>query len=233
MKKIILAKDLEGLFLGKESFLKRADIKVFTVASNDDVLRITKKEEINLIVTQLDMPGIKSEDLFGIIRKSREMQKISVIIICQDTLAQRERCKQSRANAVFTIPVDIDLLSIKMQQFLKTAPRMLYRAALAVAIEGKFKNRPVPFWTENISANGMLIKTEEPLSKEAGIFFSFFLPNGAHVSGYGEIVRVVQSETADTFYYGVKFTNVDSHAKSAIEAAINLTSRRDAHQQVN
>jgi CheY-like chemotaxis protein len=233
MKKIILTKYVEGLFREKESFLKRADIRVFTVATNDEVLRITTKEEVNLIVTQLDMPGIKSEELFSIIRKSRELQKVSVIIICQDTLAQRERCKQSRANAVFTIPVDIDLLSIKMQQFLNTAPRMLYRAALAVAIEGKFKNRPVPFWTENISANGMLIRTEEPLAKEAGIFFSFFLPNGMHVSGYGEIVRVVRSETADTFLYGIKFTNVDPRAKSAIEAAINLTSRRDARPQVS
>jgi CheY-like chemotaxis protein len=233
MKTILLAKDLGSLFLGKESFLKRADIRVFTAATNDDVLRISKKEEINLIVTQLDMPGIRSEELFSIIRKSKELQKVSVIIICQDTLAQRERCKQCRANAVFTIPVDTDLLSIKMQQFLNTAPRMLYRAALAVAIEGKFKNRPVPFWTENISANGMLIKTEEPLSKEAGIFFSFFLPNGAHVSGYGEIVRVVQSETADIFLYGVKFTNVDARAKSAIEAAIKLTSRRDERPQAN
>jgi c-di-GMP-binding flagellar brake protein YcgR len=118
----------------------------------------------------------------------------------------------------------MDLLSIKMQQFLNTAPRTLYRAALAVAIEGKFKNRPVPFWTENISANGMLIKTEEPLAKEAGIFFSFFLPDGTHVSGYGEIVRVVQSETEPgTFLYGVKFTNIDPRAKAAIEAVIKIT----------
>jgi DNA-binding response OmpR family regulator len=224
MKKVILAKDLEGPFLGKDSFLNRADIKVFTAATNDDVLRISRKEEINLIVTQLDMPGIKSEDLFSIIRKSVELQKVSIIIICQDTLAQRERCKRSKANAVFTIPVDMDLLSIKMQQFLNTAPRTLYRAALAVAIEGKFKNRPVPFWTENISANGMLIKTEEPLAKEAGIFFSFFLPDGTHVSGYGEIVRVVQSETEPgTFLYGVKFTNIDPRAKAAIEAVIKIT----------
>jgi CheY-like chemotaxis protein len=226
MKKVLLAKELTGIFLEKSSFFDRNDIKVFTAATNDEVLKIYNKEELELIITQLDMPGIRTEDLFGIIRKSKKLQKVSVIIVCQDTLAQRERCKQSKANAVFTIPVDIDLLSSKAQQFLNVAPRTLYRAALAVAIEGRFKNRPLPFWTENISANGMLIKTDEPLSKDAGIFFSFFLPDGTHVSGYGEISRVVQLKTTpDTFLYGVKFTNIEPSVRSAIEAVVKLTRR--------
>lgn len=226
MKKILLAKELTGIFLEKGSFFDRTDIKVFTAATNDEVLKIYNKEELDLIITQLDMPGIRSEELFSIIRTNKKLQKVSVIIVCQDSLAQRERCKQSKANAVFTIPVDIDLLSIKAQQFLNVAPRTLYRAALAVAIEGRFKNRPLPFWTENISANGMLIKTDEPLSKDSGIFFSFFLPDGTHVSGYGEISRVVQLRTGpDTFLYGVKFTNIDPSVRSAIEAVVKLTRR--------
>jgi CheY-like chemotaxis protein len=226
MKKILLAKELTGIFLEKGSFLDRTDIKVFTAATNDDVLRIYNKEELDLIITQLDMPGIRSEELFSIIRKSQKLQKVSVIIVCQDTLAQRERCKQVKANAVFTIPVDIDMLSIKAQQFLNVAPRTLYRAALAVAIEGRFKNRPLPFWTENISANGMLIRTDEPLSKDSGIFFSFFLPDGTHVSGYGEISRVVQLRTSpDSYLYGVKFTNIDPGVRSAIESVVKLTRR--------
>jgi CheY-like chemotaxis protein len=229
MKKVLLAKELTGIFPEKSSFFDRNDIKVFTAATNDEVLKIYNKEELDLIITQLDMPGIRTEELFGIIRKSKKLQKVSVIIVCQDTLAQRERCKQSKANAVFTIPVDIDLLSSKAQQFLNVAPRTLYRAALAVAIEGRFKNRPLPFWTENISANGMLIKTDEPLSKDSGIFFSFFLPDGTHVSGYGEISRVVQLKTTpDTFLYGVKFTNIEPSVRSAIEAVVKLTRRQQA-----
>jgi hypothetical protein len=91
----------------------------------------------------------------------------------------------------------------------------------------------MPFWTENISANGMLIKTEEPLSKDAGIFFSFFLPDGTHVSGYGEISRIVQLKTAPvTFLYGIKFTNIDPSVRSAIEAVVKLSRRRNARQQV-
>ena len=229
MKKIIITRDLKRICLEASRFLERTDIRVFTADTTDDILQLYLKEKADLIVTRLDLPGMKSEEIFGIIRRSKELRDVSVIIVCQDTLAHRERCKQCRANAVLTLPVDGDLLVLKAQQFLNVAPRMMYRAALAIAIEGKFKNRPLPFWTENISANGMLIRAEEPLGKGDGIFFSFFLPDGTHVSGYGEIVRAVQlSAEPETYQLGVNFTSVDPATKAAIEQVVKLTRHRNA-----
>ncbi len=222
MKKVLIAKDLKSLFMKNKSFLDRADIRLFTAQSNDEVINIHGKEKVDLVITQLDMPGIKSEKLFHIIRNSEELRAVSTIIIGKDTLVHRERCKQCSTNAVFTLPVDIALLHIKVQQFLNVAPRKFYRVPLAVAIQGTFRERPLPFWTENISAKGMLIKSQELLLKGDGIFFSFFLPDGTHVSGYGEIARVVEQSTApDAFYYGIKFTNIDPSEQSAIESAVN------------
>jgi CheY-like chemotaxis protein len=227
MKKIIIARDLKRLCLEKSRYLERSDVRVFTADTTDDVLQISLKEKIDMIVTQLDMPGMKSEELYGIIRKSRELREVSIIIVCQDTLAHRERCRKCKANAVLTLPLDGELLSLKVQQFLSVAPRMMYRAALAVAIEGKFKNRPLPFWTENLSANGMLIRAQEPLAKGDGIFFSFFLPDGTHVSGYGEIVRAVQLvNEPDSFQFGITFTSIDPEVKAAIEKVVKLTRRK-------
>ncbi|HWR73604.1 MAG TPA: PilZ domain-containing protein [Nitrospirota bacterium] len=227
MKKVLLAKGLQYLFMEKSSFLDRADIQVFIAASNGEMLKIHRKEAVDLIITELDMPGISSEDLFSTIRKWKELRGVSSIIICEDTLAHRERCKQCRANAVFPIPVDPAMLHLKVQQFLNVAPRMSYRTAIAVAISGKFKNRPVPFRTENISASGMLIAATEPLTKGDGIFFSFFLPHGEHVSGYGEIVRIERGAGEQkSFLYGVRFTNIEPAAKAAIDAVIDRAKRR-------
>ena len=190
-------------------------------ATNDEILKICRTEVIDLLITQLEMPGIRSEELFKIIRNSRDLQGVSTIIICNDTLANRARCRQCSPNAVVTMPVDAALLHIKVQQFLNVEPRIRYRAAIAIGIEGKFKNTPLQFWTENLSISGMLIRAEEPLAKGDGIFISFFLPDGAHVSGYGEIVRVEHlSTSSDEFLYGVKFTNIAPSVKSAIEAVV-------------
>src|SRR5512143_2373372 len=207
MKKVVLASGLTALFEDKGSFLDRADIEVFTAATNGEVLRIHKDEHADLIVTTIDLPGDRIEDLFSAIRNDDDLRQVSTIIICKDTLTHRDRCKQCRANAVFTMPVDTAMLALKVQQFLNVMPRKLYRAPLAIGIQGRFKDRPLPFWTENISAGGMLIRTEEPLAKGDGVFFSFFLPDGTHISGYGEIARVDQP-AAGSYHYGIKFTNV-------------------------
>ena len=221
MKKVLLTNDIKKLFIDQSNFLDRSDIAVFTASTNAEVLKVHRKENVDLIVSQLETPGINSEKVFETIRENEELRKVSAIIICKDTLAHRERCKLINANAVFTFPVDLALLFIKMQQLLNIAPRMYYRAALAVAIQGKFKDRPVPFWTENISASGMLIKSKEPLSKGDGIFFSFFLPDGTHVSGYGEITRVKRpGPEQDTYLDGIKFTNIDPSIQAAIETVI-------------
>jgi len=227
MKKILLTKDVQKLISGQSNFLERSDMRIFTASTNAEVLKIHRQEKVDLIVARLETPGIKSEKIFATIRENEDLRGVSTILVCNDTLAHRERCKECRPNGVFTTPVDTGLLLIKMQQLLNVAPRMDYRAALAVAIQGKFKDRPLPFWTENISASGMLIKAKEPLSKGDGIFFSFFLPDGTHVSGYGEITRINrQGLEPDAFLDGIKFTNVDPGVQSAINAAVKRRSKK-------
>lgn len=221
MKKVLLAGGLKDLFAGKGSFLERADIEVYTAYTYGQMLKIHRREGVDLIITQLNVPDMKGEEFFETLRKSEELRRVSSIIICgEDTLDHREQCKRCRANAVFTMPLDAVLLHNKVQQFLNVAPRKSYRTALAVAIQGKFKDKPRPFYTENISAKGMLIRSEEPLAKGDGIFFSFFLTDGTHASGYGEITRVARAAGAP-YQYGIRFTNIEPSVRAAIEAAID------------
>ena len=222
MKKVLIANGMKDLFRQKGSFFDRAEIMVRTAGTNDEMLRICREDDITVIVTQLDLPGLSCEEFFKIIRTSEELKRISTIILYTDTLANRERCKECSPNAIITLPAEPALLYLKVQQFLNIAPRVNFRAALAVAIAGEFKNTPLQFWTENISTNGMLIRAEEPLALGDGIFFSFFLPGGAHVTGYGEIARVDRQGTdPETYLFGVKFTNIAPSVRSAIEAAVN------------
>lgn len=220
MKNILIANDLKEYLAKRGSPLNVPGIKVYTAATNDELLSLHREIKAKLIITHLDLQGMKPSVLFRIIRNDKELRDVSVIMICKANLANRELCKQCGVNAIIPIPVDTELLYSKMRNLLNVAPRKKYRAALAVAIEGKFKDQPQPFWTENISASGMLIKTEEPLSRDAGIFLSFYLPDGTHVSGYGEIIRVSQLENEPGFLYGVKFTSIDQEASSAIKEAV-------------
>jgi CheY-like chemotaxis protein len=220
MKKVLLAGGLKDLFAGKDSFLARGDIAVHTAYTFGQMLKIHRKEGVDLIITGLTMPDMKAEEFFETLRENEALRQVSSIIIAEDTLDHREQAKRCRANAVFTMPVDTVLLQRKVQQFLNVAPRKSYRATLAVAIQGSFKDKPRPFYTENISARGMLIRSEEPLAKGDGIFFSFFLTDGTHASGYGEIIRTARTPGA-MYQYGIRFTNIDPSVTAAIQAAID------------
>lgn len=229
MKKVIIAKNLMGLFPARDSFLDRSDIRVLEAASNDEVLRACLMEQVDLIVMSLDMPGMAYESLIGNIRTDAKMKEASIVVVCQDTLAHRDKLKHSKVNAIFAMPVDLQLLQLKMQQFLNVAPRMVYRAILAVAVEGKFQSQPLPFWTENLSESGMLIRTEEPLDMGTGVFLSFFLHDGTHITGYGEIVRAQRpTQVSKLQLYGVKFTNIDEEAKTAIRKVVSRTRKNSA-----
>jgi hypothetical protein len=59
---------------------------VSTTAVNDEILRIHREEKVNLIATTLDLPGSRIENIFDIIREFKERRKVSMIIVCEDTL---------------------------------------------------------------------------------------------------------------------------------------------------
>jgi len=222
LKKIVIASSLLYLLEGQGGFLQRSDAKVFTTDTNEDLLKIHAKERAKVLIMPLEMPGVSIEKFFAVLRAHEVLRDVSTIIICKATLDQRERCKKCRPNAVFTTPVDKVLLHLKVQQFINVVHRKSYHAAVAVAIPGSFKSKPQLFWTENISTGGILVRSEECLEKGEGIFVSFFLPDGTHVSGYGEITRTAPDiKNPHVQLYGIRFTSIDETDVAAIEAYIN------------
>jgi DNA-binding response OmpR family regulator len=221
MKKILIALDLKPLFTRKEGFLERMDFSVFFAATNDEVLKLHVEEHMDLIVSKLDMPGYRSEEIFNIIKSSKSPQGISLIMVCDDDAMQRERCRRCGADAVLTMPVAPTQLCSKIRQLLDVSPRQSYRVVLNASVEGKFKNRPFLCKTENVSATGMLMRTGLDLDAGDVITCSFYLPGGVKVIAVGEIVRMIEgAKGQDGFVYGVKFTKTSPEVKSAIEEFI-------------
>ncbi len=221
MKKMLLANDLKNYFTDKNSFIHRADIAIFTAASNDEMLEIHKWEAVDLIITRPDLPGIDFEKFLGIVRDSKEVRPVSTIVICKDSPVLMEFYQQCGADAIFPLPVDATALHQTVQRYFRISPRKLDRSTIAVSIKGSIRNSPCTFWSENISPGGMLIKSETPLSMGDGITFSFKLPGGPRVNGFGEIARGAQFHSkADTFLYGIRFIGIHPTSKKAIEDCV-------------
>jgi CheY-like chemotaxis protein len=229
MQKVLLANDLKPVLMNEDSFLKRGDISIFFVSSNDEMLSLHIEKKMDLIVTKLDMPGHRSEEVFDIIRQSRQLRDVLTILLCEDSVAGMERCKRCGPSAMLALPVAPERLAEKVRQFLNVAPRRSYRVILNVVVEGKFRSRPFLCRMENISSSGMLIRTDLDLVMKDVIACSFYLPDGTNVAASGAVVRTVQpSEGAREKHYGIKYTTLEPGIQAAIEAYVERELRMGA-----
>jgi len=214
MKKILIARDLHGLLEQNETFLNRTDLRVFVAATNDEALKIHRVERVNLIITQLEMPGMASEQFCSMIRGDEKLRAVSMIMVCADTPEAIDRSAQCRANAVLLHPAHPFVLMVKAQQLLDIAARETLRVLLSASVDGRVDNEPFVCRVRNISATGMMIECDTPLAEGARLSCMFYLPNAKKVEVSGKIIRSLeQSPGHEDYQYGLMFTNISAEAK--------------------
>jgi DNA-binding response OmpR family regulator len=214
MKKVLVAQELHALLQQENSVLNRADFKIFTAASNDELLKVHREEQVNLIITQLDMPGMPTEQFCSVIREEANLRGVSLIMVCANSPAAIEKSSRCRANAVLLRPVQPLLLIVKAQQLLEIASRDTYRVLLSASLEGRSKDERFFCRSRNISATGILIETDRALAEGTQLSLSFFLPDAKQVQASGKIVRTLaQAPGAKDNQYGLMFSEISPEAK--------------------
>ena len=221
MKTVIIAKEIKSIIEKDQSFLNRADIRTFTVSSNEQALALHRDEKADLIVGNLDSPEMTGEMLCTLIRDDKELCNVSIIIICSDTESDAKRCLQSSANTFITRPPVNAILLQEMHQLLYVAPRKSLRVPLSIKIHLVAKGTPFIAYAENISVSGMLLHSEALLFEGDAITCSFSLPDSPHSAINAEVMRILEKESEHhTNCYGVKFIDQNIHVSSAIEAFV-------------
>jgi CheY-like chemotaxis protein len=225
MKKILIARDLNALLEQNETFLKRTDLRVFVAATNDEALKIHRVERVNLIITQLDMPGMDSEQFCSMIRRDEDLRAVSMIMVCTDTPEAIDRSAQCRANAVLLYPVHPFVLMVKAQQLLDIAARETLRVLLSASVVGRIDDEPFLCRVRNISATGMLIECDTPLAQDARLYCMFYLPNAKKIEVSGKIIRtLMQTPGHEDHQYGLMFTDISAETKRLLTDYVEQTS---------
>lgn len=211
----------------KNSFLTRADVRVLTAASNDELLNIHRAEHANLIITQLDLPGMQVERLCSLIRGDEQLRDVSMLMVCANNPSAIEQSGRCRANAVLLRPVNAALLLAKAQQLLEVALRGTYRVLLSATVEGQSSDDSFFCQSRNISATGMLIETDKTLAAGDKISFSFFLPGSKRVQATGKIVRMLEKgQDGSANQYGLLFTDLTPDARRQLDSFIEKKALR-------
>jgi DNA-binding response OmpR family regulator len=227
MKKIVLAQGINTILRKKNSFLDRADMRVFTAASTDEVLQIHRTLRADLIIINLDMPGMSSDQVCSLLRENEGQDALSLIIVCVDTKRAIEQSSHCGADAVFTRPIKPAQLLAQAKTLLNLSWRETYRVLLHVAVEGNVSNTRFVCNSLDISLDGMLIETDQIFNLGNRLSCSFYLPDMTQIQIAGEIVRTIQpTPGVDANWYGVHFLDLSPDAEKALEAFIDASAAK-------
>ena len=223
MKKVLIVDDLRTFIDKEKSILNRSDIKIFTATSGGEALAVHKAEKVDLIIVDLDMPGMNGDKFCSVIRRDEALKQVSIIIACDGTESDIARIRHCKANSYITKPIRPVQFLESVGRFLDVPERKSYRVLLKARVEGKFDNEPFYCSSQNISVSGLLIETEKVLEKGDVLSCSFFLPGSECIVTDAEVMRTVRGPE-NSMSYGVRFLDLRPAFKTAIDTFIEKRS---------
>ena len=222
LKKILIASHLQEFIEEEKIILTRAGYKLFTAISGEETLDIHKSEKADLIIADLDMPGISGDKLCSVIKKDKRGET-SVILVCSNSHSDISRCRNSGADSYITRPVKASLLQKKTRELLKIQKRESLRLPLEVTVVGSYFYNTFFCYAVDISATGILIETERVLHKGKSVSCLLSVPGSRQIIIHGKVVRV-RNKSPEIYQYGINFHPLNSDMQSAIEAYIRKNS---------
>src|SRR4030065_1606515 len=164
MHKLLIFETLKPFIEEEGSLLSRKNIKILTASSGEEILKIHRAEHVNLIITELKIPDMDGDNLCSIIRNDEALQKVSLIIICDNVKSDIERCEACGVNAFMTKPVNTEELFSKIRKFLYVLDRKDMRAFYHEDVKCKSGDNIFFAKADNISSSGILIRTDQVLA---------------------------------------------------------------------
>ena len=219
MKKVLIVENQKPLLEQEKSILSNRDLKIFTAASGEEAVAIHKTERVNLIITGLDMLGMRGDALCSAFRKDGDMKNVSVLIVCAGSRSDFERCQSCGANSYITKPLDPVKFLEKVGALIDVPKRTGIRVLIRVSVMGSINSESFFCTSVNISTSGILLECEKIIPKGAIVNCSFFVPGSERITVDCEVMRVT-SVPPDLHHYGVKFLNLHQDHRTAVEAFV-------------
>ncbi len=118
MRKLLLVDDESQIVEFLSNFLQRKHIQVYQATNSDKALHIFRKEAPNLILLDINMPGLDGFELLKIIRKEDKNVKIIMVTGNEDKASMKESL-QLGADDYISKPLDLKDLHKRVSEILE------------------------------------------------------------------------------------------------------------------
>jgi CheY-like chemotaxis protein len=222
-RKVLLGEELKHIIEKHKGVFGRDSLEVFTADTAEEALKTHKKENVDFIVADLDMPEMGGDGLCSMIRGDEVLKRVYVTLICSGKKADIQRCGECGANNYMKKPLKTEEIAERMIRILELSARRAERVLIKVSVKGVFQNEPFFCTSCDISATGILLETDKVLARDDEITCSFFLPDLDRVLAEGKVVRVAKVGEETRNAYGVDFTRISIESKKIIDEFVNAS----------
>ena len=224
-KKILVVDDtqmfreLEALFLGRLGL-------ILTASSGAEALEIARREQPEVLIADLEMPGMEGDTLCRAIKADRDLHKTPVILVTSGESARdHARAVRAQADDVLSKPLSRIQLTLAVTRLLEAGSRRgLDRVAFDDRISVRLSRAEAAAWgvVRDLSRGGVFIESHGRLPLATEVDLDFRLPN----------VRVPMRPTAEVVWQGrhpksgatgmgLRFLALDRSATAQIDAYVH------------
>ena len=202
--------------------MMRMGFKLFSVTTGAEALKLNKEYHFDLILADLKLEDMGGGTLCTLVRKEETSRDVPVILICHNIPGSIERIEQSSATAMLIKPVDPIKLLETVGSYLDLQLVRNKRVVLQVKVLSKKSGLEFFCFSHDISNTGILLETEFQLALGSRITCQFTLPGSCQIEPEGEVIRCMSALECENLY-GVKFVNLPTYSRRAIDDYINST----------
>jgi CheY-like chemotaxis protein len=217
-KKVLVVDDTPSGLAFLRDIVAQGHFTVFEANSGRQAIEIHRRERVDLIVMDLQMPGMDGEHVTRTIRADRSLRDVS-ILLCSDgaRAGLRERCMAAGANDFIAKPFKNTDLMARLTPLLNVATRK--HTALLAHVEVTDQGAAIePFVARivNLSTSGVLLEADvPPLTEGRAVLLKFFVPGAAaQVTATATIAR--RADAGGVKRWGARFTTLDHSVRRLI-----------------
>jgi DNA-binding NarL/FixJ family response regulator len=195
-----------------------ATVEVRRAATATEGLLLHREESADVIAVDLDLPDGPAEQFCEFVRAEATLRRVSLMVLCGPDEIARRRAADCRANAHVVRPKDARALSEEVLRQLAVPQRAKYRVLAQVTVENNDQAYSFFCTSENVSATGILVETEEALRLGQTLDCSLFLPGRLKVATRGRVVREASAPSGRQF--GIQFVDLPHYEAEALGSFI-------------
>ncbi len=202
-------------------FLARDAFDVDRFPSGTGALELTSQVSIEVLLVRYPLPDMDLGVFLQSVRQPESKCLTSPILILadSDSAGEAESYVGRGANRMLHLEDAEEELQATVSSLLSVAPRKDARFLARMEIKLGGAKDMILCQTENLSASGMLIRTDKRYDKGTQLDFEFSLPDDARpIQGLAEVVRHTMVGRDQVGGIGVRFLSLNGDSKRRFES---------------